>query len=395
MIRATSTRRTFRRTARRPAPGVLAILAVGAVALGGELPANAGLGVSATAPQAVPPGATLSPVLLAAPRPGQVVEPFALTAEMRRWAHATAPRGRNAEQKLAALLAGLVDRGELDLEYSWGYTGTAREVFEGRRANCLAFTNLFLGLAREVGVPVYFLAVESETFRKRGDLVVVSDHVAVGYGGGDTIRMYDFSAHRGQGLPRVRRISDATAIAMFHSNRGVELLEAGRTEDALAWLRTAVTVDPGLASAWVNLGVAQRRAGDLEGAESAYRQALEHDPRIYAAFQNLASVLRLTGRDAEASAFERALRKSPNKNPFTYLALGDIAFENGRWDEARRLYKRALQLQRGHPEPWAALGQLAVVSGDLEAARKLLRKARRLDGGDRRTVRLGEMIASQ
>ncbi len=326
--------------------------------------------------------------------PAAVVLPFELSDEMRRWAHETAPRRLHAEQKLDRLATRLLESDELALEYSWGYTGTAREVFEDRRANCLAFTNLFLGMAREVGVPVYFLAIATETYRKHEDLVVVSDHIAVGYGAGREIEMYDFGETPDQDYPDVRRISDLTAIAMFHSNRGTEVLQQGRFDDAQHWLRTAVALDPELATAWVNLGVALRRSGDLAAAEDAYRRALELDPRTYTAYQNLASVLRLRGRVAEARELEVALRKSPTRNPFSYLALGDISFRSGRLDEARRLYRRAASLDRGHAESYAALGQLAVVQGDLTTARKMLKKARRLDALNQRTAKLASMVSS-
>ncbi len=325
--------------------------------------------------------------------PEAVLLPYALTDEMREWAHAKVLPRITYDQKLNRLLMALLGGEELRLAYSWGYTGTAADVFETRLANCLAFTNLFVGMAREVGVPVYFLAVETETYRRQGEFVVVSDHIAVGRGVGNEIRMYDFSERRSEELPRVRQISDLTAIAMFHSNRGAEVLQQGKVDEALRWLRTAVAVDDNLANAWVNLGVALRRAGDSEAAEGAYRKALEVDPRTYGAYQNLASLLRIEGRREEARQLELALRKSPNRNPYTYLSLGDISFRSGRLDEARRLYRRAAHLNRSDAESYAALGQVAAAAGDLTTARKMLRKARKRDDDNRRAVRLASLLA--
>lgn len=327
--------------------------------------------------------------------PDEVVVPYALDAEMRAWVRERIPPGLPSERKLERLVEALLAPDELELRYVWGYTGTAAEVFARREANCLAFTNLFVAMARELGVPVYFLAVESEaTYRHADeiDLIVVSDHVAVGYGAGNTIRLYDFSANERSELDRVYRISDLTALAMFHSNRGAEALQAGRLGEARRWLRTAVDLDPGLAGAWVNLGVARRRTGDLAGAEEAYRRVLEIDPRIYSAYQNLASLLRLAGRDEEARNLEQALKRSPSKNPYTFLALGDVSLRSGRLEEARRFYRRAASLARRDAETYAALGELAAVTGDLRTARRMLRKARRLDLDNRRTDRLARRI---
>ncbi len=326
--------------------------------------------------------------------PERVVRPYALNDELAAWARETAPPDLSIETRLELLAEALLESDELALEYSWGYTGTAAEVFESRKANCLAFTNLFLGMAREVGVPAFFLAVETETYRKRGEFVVISDHIAVGWGAGHEVRYYDFSENQSEGVRRVKRISDLTAIAMFHSNKGVEALQKGRLAEALDWLRMAVALDEDLSSAWVNLGVARRRTGDFDGAALAYKRSLEIDPATYSAYQNLAGLLRLQNRQEEAEEFERALRDSPNRNPYSYLALGDISFRRGRFDEARRFYRRAAHLGDATAESYAALGQVAILVGDLPAARKMLRRAQKIDEANERTRELRRMLAS-
>ncbi len=327
--------------------------------------------------------------------PDRVIRPFTLTDEMRQWAREAVPRRMAAERKLELLTEALLDPDRLNLEYSRLYTGTAQEVFEERRANCLAFTNLFVGMARELGVPVYFLEVDTEIYRKEGDLVILANHIAVGFGQGSQIRMYDFSEYRNEKYRDVRRIPDHTAIAMFYSNRGAELLQAGQLAEAVGWLRTSAAIDPELASAWGNLGVALRRIGDLDGAEGAYRRAIEVDPRIYSTYTNLSALLRLQSRDDEARRLELLLAKSPNRNPYTYMALGDISLQSSRLTEARRYYRRAIHLSRGEAEPYAALGEVAAATGDLRMARKMLKKARKRDLENQRTLRLAELIVEQ
>ena len=310
--------------------------------------------------------------------PARVVVPYELTAEMEAWAEETVAGRSIAEERLMALSHRLLDPEELPIRYAWGYTGTAAEVFEQRRANCLAFTNLFVGMARHVGLPVYFLAVDNvESFRKEGDLVIVSDHVAVGFGEIGNRKILDFSEERDSDLRFVRRISDLTAIAMFHSNRGAEALQRGEVDDARRWLRVSVEVDGRLANGWVNLGVAERRLGDHERAEQAYQQALVLDPSVESASQNLASLLRYQGREEEAQAYEEILADAQTRNPFTYLSLGDLSFEKGRFDEAKRFYRRAAGLSQ-KAEAYAALGQVAAAKGDLRQARRMLRKARKV-----------------
>ena len=325
--------------------------------------------------------------------PHRVILPYGLTEEMRRWVKEEVPKKYSPEDRLNRLRDGLLANRNLAIEYTWGYTGTAAEVFQYRRANCLAFTNLFLGMAREIGIPVYFLAVENvETYRKEGNLVVISDHIAVGYGDGPSRKIYDFSENPQDDLRFVKKISDLQAIAMFHSNRGAEALQAGSVQDALAWSELAVAIDENLPSAWVNLGVARRRAAQVERAEMAYKKAIELDPRVYSAYHNLAALLRTEDRLSEAEAFEEALADSPNQNPYTYLSLGDLSMEAGRLGDAERFYRRAVSLSEGDAECYAALGQLAVASGDLRLAKKMLRKAQRIEGSGPRILSLASAL---
>ncbi len=325
--------------------------------------------------------------------PERVIIPFDLSEEMRAWALETAPKSLMPEVRLARLRERLLDEDELSLEYAWGHTGTAAEVFQERRANCLSFTNLFVGMAREVGVPVVFLAVEDvETYRKEGDLVVVSDHIAVGYVVAPETRIYDFSEEGIEDHHKIRRVSDLTAISMYYSNRGAEELQAGNIDNSLEWLRTAVHLDPLLPHTWVNYGVALRRAGDAQGAEECYRRALEVDPRTASAYQNLISLLRMQSRIEEAEAFEQALKESPSRNPFTYLALGDINRRNGHFEEARRLYRRARNLGCREAECYAAFGQLELAEGKVRAARKMLKKAQDADPVHDRTRELEQRL---
>lgn len=327
--------------------------------------------------------------------PGQVILPFGMTEEMRRYVRANVFDGLKAEDKLERLRSRLLDSTEMKVTYSWGYTGTATEVFEKREANCLAFTNLFVAMARELGVPVYFLAVDNvENFRKEGDLVVVTDHVAVGFGdAGDSLKIYDFSDQPEVDRRFVRRISDLTAIALFYSNRGAEALRLGLNEAAIDWLNSAVLIDPQLTTAWVNYGVALRRAKRVGEAESAYKKALEIDSRTYSAYNNLASLLRSQNRIAEATGYETTLAKTPNQNPYTYLTLGDISLSSGKIEEAERFYRRAVSLSSESAECLAALGQVAVATGDLRLARKMLKRASEIDRGMPRVQRLAEVLA--
>jgi len=332
--------------------------------------------------------------------PASYVElPFVLDDDMRAWLAANVEPRQRMEERLEDLLHALLDPRRGGITYEAGFTGTAEQVFAARRANCLGFTNLFVAMARELGVPAYFLAVdEVEDFQRSEDedLVVVSRHITAGYGSVHDLKVLEFTLGPEVDYHSVRRVHDLTAVALYYSNRGAELLQDGDYATARDRLQVAVAVDPELPLAWVNLGVARRRLGDLEGAEAAYREALEIEPRTVSAYQNLASLLRARGDETGAAAMLAVIPELNSRNPYSYLILGDEALNHGQLDDARRYYRRALRLYRTHAEPYAALGLWALARGDREAAREWWRRAQAIDADNPRVRRLGARLdASQ
>jgi Tfp pilus assembly protein PilF len=312
----------------------------------------------------------------------EIVVPYRITPEMKEWAMARVPATViGEEKKIYHLSAALFDPAEFGLEYEKTPTSTAVEVFQTRKANCLAFTHLFVGMARGLDVEAFFVEVRDvETYVKEGDLIVVSDHVAVGYGPGHDIKVIDFALQPEETqYGRVSRITDHRAIAMYYSNRGAEFLRTGDYEDARSWLLSAVTIDPGYASSWVNYGVSLRRNGDLEGAEKAYRNALELDLHSSSALQNLSALLYARGENAEALELLALADRSGNRNPYTYLTLGDLSMRHGKMDEAGRFYRKALRRRSDSAEPLAAMGAWELEQGGKRKARRLLEKAEEID----------------
>ena len=326
---------------------------------------------------------------------GRALVPFALNDEMAAWVH-EAVGAAERDKRLDRLVEAVTETSMLGVEYKAGHTGSAVEVFESRIANCLAFTQMFVGMARELDLAAYFVEVSHvENFEREGDLIVISDHVAVGFGPRHAMRLIDFGLREDERGFRVSPISDLTATALYYSNRGAEALRAERLDEAVAWLEDAVRIDPELASAWANLGVAQRRSGRTDEAELSYRQALVVDPALSSALVNLAVLLRLNGRTEEADDLLLMADVKRNRNPFTYIALGDLSLRYGRLDEAERFYSRARRLGPDEAAPAAALGEVLLRRGERKAAEKLLRRAQRLEpDGDRRIDRLVRLLAA-
>jgi Flp pilus assembly protein TadD len=329
--------------------------------------------------------------------PSTIVNPFAVDAEMVAWARGQLLPGASERERLQALLESLVNSRGLAIEYQSDYTATAAEVFRERRANCLAFTHLVVGLARALGMDAYFLAVQDlQRFSKEGDLVIVSGHMTAGFGQANDRLVLEFTAAGTPDYHVLAEISDLAAIAKFYSNRGAHALRAGKLAEATDWLRQAVAIDPETPEGWINYGVALRRGGRTDEAEKAYRRALEVDAGATSAYHNLAALLRLRGQDQEASELLTLVDRRSNRNPFSYLSLGDLSLRFGRLEEAGRFYRRALRL--GDPaadaELMAAMGMFELRAGRPAQARRWLKRARGVDPQNSRVVALERSLSS-
>lgn len=313
--------------------------------------------------------------------PQAIVFPFELSDEMRSWVREQVPRTGSPLLRLQRLLnALLIEDRETPITYQRGTTLTAREVWATRRANCLSFTHLFVGLAREVDIPVYYLRVSDlQRYEKDGDLVVASEHVTAAYGPPANRKILDFSADQLMPYRSTEPLTDLGALALFYSNQGAERIRQGDHRKALELLEVAVRLDPELADGWLNRGVALRRSGRAADAEASYWRALEADPSATSPYYNLSALLASAGRQVEAEELLALADRRGNRNPFSFLALGDLSLREGRLAEAERYYRRAHRLFPEHAEPLAALGQWALAGGRIDDAQRFLRRAEKHD----------------
>ncbi|MCP4204792.1 MAG: tetratricopeptide repeat protein [bacterium] len=318
------------------------------------------------------------------------VRPDVLSQEMKDWLARKIPRHANELTQLSRLLEALQrDQDGPRLRYREGYTGTAQEAFETGEGNCLSFSQVVVAMARELGVRAFYMDVRQfEEFTKEGDLVIVAGHMTAGFDEGIERRILEFSVGPDVEYRNAVRISDETARAYYHSNRGAEHLQAGEIELALEWLEAATQVDPNLPDAWANYGVALRRNGQLREAEAAYRRAVELDPNFFPGYQNLVALYRMRGDGDAAKLLLEVLGRQTTRNPFVYLAVGDLSMDQGDWEGARQFYRQGRRLRRSDPDLLAALGEANLRLGDLEKAEKLLNKALKKDPENERAKRL-------
>lgn len=127
--------------------------------------------------------------------------------------------------------------------------------------------------------------------------------------------------------------------------RGVAL-EDDDPEGARAAYERAVTLDPGLADAWVNLGRLAHEAGDPATAARCYHEALHGDEADPVTHFNLALACEDLDRAVDAAAhYRRAVAINPRFADAHYN-LSQLLSRIGRRDEAVRHMVRYRQLMR-------------------------------------------------
>jgi tetratricopeptide (TPR) repeat protein len=320
--------------------------------------------------------------------------PYAADDRIRDLAFAVTRGAHGERRKLRALRSWFRRQGYL-ARYDRGFTRSARQVAAGERGNCQSYANLFVAMARTVGLRAHYLdasAAHSQTERS-GSVLVQWGHVLVGVQIGPDWIAVDFDGRAGR-PQRFRVIGDLEAIADFYNNLGAERAWRHRHQGgfgsapALAAFRIATRVAPGFARAWNNLGVALGRAGRTDAARRAYRRALRAEPRLHAAWANLGQLLRRQGHSATARrALQRAVELAPRQAHYRYY-LGRLLAESGRIEAAITELERGTTLDPEMFQLHLLLSEIHAERGDRAAALRAARRVLELAPGQRDATRL-------
>jgi tetratricopeptide (TPR) repeat protein len=281
----------------------------------------------------------------------EIVIPFEIDDEIRQLAHDVTRDTRTDREKTQAIVRAIMDLSGFSLSYDWLSNKTAREVFREGKGNCLAYSNLFVGMARAVGLDATYADVLfTEHVAKEAEIVVNSSHITAAVALPSGTQLVDFTRTPERKYVGFRVIDDLEAIANFYNNQG--FLYGYFTESAdvdfdplekeLEMYRLALEVLPTFSRALNNLGVALRRRGRVDEAIAQYELAIEADPKYAEAYSNLGTAYLYQGRTDEAlQAYRRAARYA---GPDAYInhRLGVLYLRLGRYPEAMQQLRKAL-----------------------------------------------------
>jgi hypothetical protein len=197
-----------------------------------------------------------------------------LTPDMKAFLDDHIRGNRQEREKLRLLIFAIMVEGTFELVYDES-TRTAASTFRDQRGNCLSFTNMFIAMARYLGLDASYQEVEvPPDWSLNGQSFLLSKHVNVLLDLGWGLRIVDFNVYDFKMRFDKNVISDQRGRAHFFNNLGVEHMLAGESAPAKAHFRQSLLEDETFAPAWINLGILHRREGYPEYAEAAYLQAL-------------------------------------------------------------------------------------------------------------------------
>jgi TolA-binding protein len=321
----------------------------------------------------------------------KVVVPYDINDEIRELARRSIEDLRTDSEKTRAIVNAIISRTGMSISYDWLSNKTAQQVFYEGRGNCLAYTNLFIGMAREVGLDAVYVDVTTiERISKEAEVIVNNGHITAGVRNGPDMVMIDFTRTPEREYMGAKVIDDFEAIANYYNNQGflygyyaetVNDMEDQFDPSAaeLEMYEMALDVRPDFGRARNNLGVALRRRGRVEEAIAQYKAALEADPKFAEARSNLGAAYYSQGRiDDAIKEFETAAR-SGGSNAYYYHHLGVIQFQQGHYEEALGQFKKALSRDSGLADARYYLGETYLKLGDREKAIDAFRKTLEVD----------------
>ena len=284
--------------------------------------------------------------------------------------------------RFRTLMAALVNRGYFANRYRADGTYSAAQTFGSAEGNCLGYTNMFIALARAVGLNASYQLIENYPAWNvtQGQLVrnnhinVVIDEIGLARRSAGEL-IVDFNRVQAEAdFAEPTLVSDAFAEALYHLNLAVDQLNAGDFEGSFAELKRAALSDPENKFVWNNLGVFYSRLGKPKIAQQAYEVALSLDNRNKSALAGMVVALTTQGRLERAAEFEQRVYWYQRRNPYYHYARANLAFAKQDFDAALFAIEQAIDLP-GHDARFFAFR--AATAGELGDDR-LMRRSQAL-----------------
>ena len=317
-----------------------------------------------------------------------------VSAEMRQFIKQHVPDSMPRRRKAFALTYATLDPYLLNFTYDPSITVPAADAFREKTGNCLAFSSMFIAMARATGLQAWYQTVEiPPQWSSVNETLLVSMHVNAVVQDRYSEYVVDVSRLKQSNQGKIRKISDREAKAQYYNNLGGDALVENQLAKAFAYFLKSLQTKSDLAFVWSNLGVVYKRNGQLSDAKTAYRTALELDHGLSTALNNLYAVLVEEGDWLAAEAVQRRVERHRQKNPYYLHYLSIEALNEQRYADAIELLDRAISLNEEEYRFHFTLARSLFLNGENATALNSLHRAKQLAPQDAEldTITLAEL----
>ncbi len=318
----------------------------------------------------------------------EIVIPFEIDDEIGQLARNATRNASSEGEKVRAIVGAITSLAGFSVSYDFLSNKTAKEVFREGKGNCLAYSNLFVGMARAVGVEAVYADVKfTERITREAEIIVKSTHITAAVMQGGEATLIDFTRSPERKYTAFKVIDDLEAIANFYNNQGFlygyftekEDVDFDPLEKELAMYRLALEILPTFGRARNNLGVALRRRGRVDEAIEQYKLAIEQDPRYVEPHSNLGTAYLYQGRTDEALAEYRLAAENAGPDGYVHERLGATFLRLGRYQDAIKQFRKALSKEPGLADAHYHLGECYRTLGDEKKAAEEYQAALEID----------------
>jgi len=165
---------------------------------------------------------------------------------------------------------------------------------------------------------------------------------------------------------------------IVHLFRGTDFSNKGKLDEAVAEFKKAVSINPSLIEAYLNLGIVYVRKGMLDEAIAEWKKAVAINPNLTDAHLNLGVAYHSKGMvDDAITEYKKALSINPNFAEANYN-LGIAYGSKGMLDEEIAEYKKAISINPNFADAYHNLAMAYLTKKQYDLAIKCCDRAIKL-----------------
>jgi len=174
--------------------------------------------------------------------------------------------------------------------------------------------------------------------------------------------------------------------------KAIELISAGRYEEAAAQAEAAVALTPADPIPYYYRALAKERTGQADAALEDYRKAIALKPDFVLPLDRVGMILARKGDfEGAAESYRLAIERN-DTDPATFYNYGVSLVNAGRRDMAKAAFEKLLAVDPLYADGLYQLGLIELGSGNSAAAADLLRKFVDMDPGNRNAALAAEIL---